>query len=82
MQQISQEIVLLVHIHIEHPDNLRDIAIPFNEIPDKSAELITLLRILGIVPVSDGLQRTRHSAHRNRILNAMLIPYCNKVIKI
>ena len=82
MQQIPQEVKLLVHICIEHPDNLRDIAIPFNEIPDKSAELITLLRILGIISVGNGLQCARHSAHRNRILNAMLIPHSNKVVNV
>ena len=53
---------------IEHPQDLRNIAVPLNEIAHLTAELIPLVGCFLIVTVCHRLQHTGHSSHRTGIL--------------
>ena len=67
-QQIGTEYELLMQILVKHADNLRDIAVPFNQAPDLAPELIPLIGGLLVVPVCHRLQDAGHSSHGSGIL--------------
>ena len=68
IDQITTEHIFLVQFLIEHPQDLRNIAVPLNEIAHLTAELIPLVGRFLIVTVCHRLQHTGHSSHRTGIL--------------
>ena len=69
LDQPAAELVLLLHVGIEHPDNLTDEPIPADERPEVAAELVAVVLVLGQVAVDNGLQDAGH------LTEGLLVPH-------
>ena len=62
LDQPTAELVFLLHVGVEHPDNLANESVPADEATQVPPELVAIVLVLGHVSVHDRLQDARHLA--------------------